>query len=97
MACSDLTDRQKQLDRLIDGCGVKLNVTNDCVEKVTRAIGATGGELCFVRQRIKFQLRTAALLDKRDSFISNTERMLEQFEKDDEEWRRKGKKFGFNF
>ena len=97
MAWSDLTNRQKQLDRMIDGCGIKLNSTNSCVEKVARAIGATSGELSFVRQRIELRLRTAALLDKTDAFISNTEQMLEQFEKDDEEWRRKGKKLGFDF
>lgn len=97
MAWNDLTDRQKQLDRLIDGCGIKLNSTNSCVEKVARAIGATSRELDFVRQRIELRLRTAALLDKTDALISNAERMLDQFEKDDEEWRRKGKKFGFNF
>ena len=97
MAWNDLTDRQKQLDRLIDGCGIKLNSTNSCVEKVARAIGATSSELGFVQQRIELRLRTFALLDKTDAFISNTEQMLDQFEKDDEEWRRKGKKFGFNF
>ncbi len=97
MAWSDLTDRQKQLDRLIDGCGVKLDATNGCVERVACAIGATSGELGFVRQRIELRLKTAALLDKTDAFISNTERMLHQFEKDDEEWRRKGKKLGFDF
>ena len=96
MACSDLTDRQKQLDKLIDGCSIKLNSTNSCVLKVARAIGATSRELDFVRQRIELRLRTAALLDKTDSFISNPERMLDQFEKDDEEWRRKGKKLGFD-
>lgn len=94
MAWNDLTDRQKQLDRLIDGCGIKLNSTNSCVEKVARAIGATSRELDFVRQRIELRLRTAALFDKTDSFISNTERMLDQFEKDDEKWRKKGKKVG---
>ena len=97
MAWNDLTLREKQLDRLIDGCGIKLNSTNSCVEKVARAIGATSGEIDFVRQRVELRLRTVALLDKTDKFISNTERMLDQFEKDDEEWRRKGKKFGFNF
>ena len=97
MAWNDLTDRQKQLDRMIDGCGVKLDATNGCVEKVARAIGATSSELGFVQQRIELRLRTAALLDKTDAFISNTERMLDQFEKDDEEWRRKGKALGFNF
>jgi hypothetical protein len=50
-----------------------------------------------LRQRIELRLKTAALLDKTDAFISNTERMLHQFEKDDEEWRRKGKKLGFDF
>ena len=97
MAWNDLTLREKQLDRLIDGCGIKLNSTNSCVEKVARAIGATSGELGFVRQRIELRLRTAALPDKTDALISDTEQMLDQFEKDDEEWRRKGKKLGFDF
>ena len=97
MYLSNLTDRQKQLDRLIDGCGVKLNSTNSCVEKVARAIGAINSELDFVRQRIELRLRTAALLDKTDAFISKTEQMLDKFEKDDEEWRRRGKELGFNF
>lgn len=97
MAWNDLTDRQKQLDRLIDGCGIKLNSTNSCVEKVAHAIGATSRELNFVRQRIELRLRTAALLNKTDAFISNTEQMLDQFEKDDEEWRKRGRDLGFNF
>lgn len=97
MAWNDLTLREKQLDRLIDGCGIKLNSTNSCVEKVARAIGATSSEMGFVRQRIELRLKTAALLDKSDAFISNTEQMLDQFEKDDEEWRRKGEKLGFDF
>lgn len=96
MAWNDLTDRQKQLDRLIDNCGVQLDATNGCVEKVARAIGATSSEFDFVRQRIELRLRTAELFDKADTFISNTERMLDQFEKDDEEWRRKGKALGFD-
>ena len=97
MAWNDLTDRQKQLDRMIDGCGVKLDATNGCVEKVARSIGATSGELGFVRQRIELRLRTASLLDKTYAFISNTEQMLDQFEKDDEEWRKRGRDLGFNF
>lgn len=97
MAWNDLTDRQKQLDRLIDNCGVQLDTTNCCVEKVACAIGATSSELGFVQQRIELRLLTSALLDKTDAFISNTERMLDQFEKDDEEWRRKGKALGFDF
>ena len=97
MAWSNLTERQKQLDRLIDNCGVQLDATNSCVGKVARAIGATSSELGFVQQRIELRLRTSALLDKTDAFISNTERMLDQFEKDDEEWRRKGKVLGFDF
>ena len=97
MAWNNLTDRQKQLDRMIDSCGIKLGANNSCVEKVAHAIGATSSEFDFLRQRIELRLRTVALLDKTDSFISNTERMLDQFEKDDEEWRRKGKKLGFDF
>lgn len=87
MAWNDLTDRQKQLDRLIDGC----------VEKVARAIGATSSELGFVQQRIELRLRTSALLDKTDAFILNTERMIGKFENDDERWRKRGQDLGFNF
>lgn len=97
MAWCDLTDRQKQLDRLIDGCGIKFNGTNDCIEKVARAIGATSNEFVFVRERINLRLRTATLLNETDAFISNTEQMLDRFEKDDEEWRRRGRELGFNF
>ena len=50
-----------------------------------------------MRQRIELRLRTAALLNQTDDFISNTEKMLDQFEKDDEEWRGKGRKLGFDF
>ncbi len=89
MAWNDLTDKQKQLDRLIDGCGVDLDATYGCVEKVARKIGATDNEVGFVRQRIELRLKTAALLDKTDAFIASTEQMLDQFEKDDEAWRRK--------
>lgn len=96
MAWNNLTDRQKQLDRLIDGCGIKLDTTNSCVEIVARKIGATSGEFDFVRQRIELRVRTAILLDKTDAFISNTEHMLDQFKKDDKEWSRNGKKFGFD-
>lgn len=97
MAWNDLTDRQKQLDRMIDCCGVKLDATNGCVEKVARAIGATSSEFDFVCQRIELRVRAAALLDRTDAFISNTEQMLDQFEKDDEEWRKRGRDLGFNF
>ena len=97
MAWNDLTNREKQLDKLIDGCGVTLDSSNSCAERVARAIGAENYELDFVRQRIDLRLRTFALLDKTDSFIEQTEQMLDQFEKDDEEWRKIGRSLGFNF
>ena len=97
MGWSDLTDRQKQLDRLIDGCGVKLDATKACVDNVVSAIGATSDEISFVRQRIELRLRTAALLGETDDFISNTNQMLDRFEKDDAKWRRKGRALGFDF
>ena len=97
MSWSTLTDRQKQLDRLIDGCGIKLDSSDSCLRKVMRAIGADVSEAVFVKQRIELRLRTAALLSETDTFISNTEQMIDQFEKDDEEWRRKGRMFGFDF
>lgn len=97
MSWNSLTDRQKQLDKLIDSCGVKLDATDACLRKVINAIGASAYEVSFVKQRIELRLRTAALLNKTDDFIANTEKMLDQFEKDDEEWRRKGKALGFDF
>ena len=97
MAWNNLTERQKQLDQLIDGCGIQLDATSKCLEKVAQSIGATASETAFVKQRIDLRLRTAALLERTDSFISETEKVLDQFEKDDEEWRKIGKSLGFNF
>ena len=97
MSWNILTDRQKSLDRAIEQCGVKLDNSDACFRRVMNAIGASASESWFVRQRIELRLRTAALLNQTDDFISNTEKMLDQFEKDDEEWRRKGRKLGFDF
>ena len=97
MSWNILTDRQKSLDRAIELCGVKLDNSDACFRRVMNAIGASASESSFVRQRIELRLRTAALLNQTDDFISNTEKMLDQFEKDDEEWRRKGRKLGFDF
>ena len=96
MSWNILTDRQKSLDRAIEQCGVKLDNSDACFRRVMNAIGASASESSFVRQRIELRLRTAALLNQTDDFISNTEKMLDQFEKD-EEWRRKGRKLGFDF
>ena len=97
MSWDNLTNRQKQLDRLIDSCGVRLDATNSSLEQVVHAIGATNSELPFVRQRIELRLRAAALLNDTDQFISNTGKTLNQFELDDEKWRQKGRELGFNF
>lgn len=97
MSWNSLTDRQKSLDRAIEQCGVRLDNSDACLRRVMGAIGATASEAAFVKQRIDLRLRTSALLDKTDDFISNTERMLDQFEKDDEEWRKKGRALGFDF
>ena len=97
MSWNILTDRQKSLDRAIEQCGVKLDNSDACFRRVMNANGASASESSFVRQRIELRLRTAALLNQTDDFISNTEKMLDQFEKDDEEWRRKGRKLGFDF
>ena len=97
MSWNILTDRQKSLDRAIEQCGVKLDNSDACFRRVMNAIGASASESSFVRQRIELRLRTAALPNQTDDFIYNTEKMLDQFEKDDEEWRRKGRKLGFDF
>lgn len=97
MAWTDLTDRQKQLDRAIEGCGVKLDNSRSCLRKVMSKIGASASEEAFVAQRIQLRLRTNTLLGETDKFIADTEAMLDRFKKDDEEWERRGKNLGFNF
>ena len=94
MAWSDLTIRQQELDRAIDRSGVKLNSSNGCLRKVMRAIGAKESEAAFVQNRIALRLRTQFLLDETDNFINRTEKMLDDFEKDDKEWERKGRALG---
>lgn len=97
MAWNDLTDRQKQLDRAIEACGVKLDNSRSCLRKVMSKIGANASEDAFVAQRIQLRLKTQALLSETDKFISDTETMLDRFKNDDEEWERRGKKLGFSF
>lgn len=97
MAWNDLTERQKQLDRAIEGCGVKLENSCSCIRKVMSKIGASASEEAFVAQRIQLRLRTQALLGDTDKFISDTESMLDRFKKDDEEWERRGRNLGFKF
>lgn len=97
MAWINLTDREKQLDRAIENSGIKLDNSDRCVRAVVNAIGANKSEISFVKQRIQLRLRTEQLLNSTDSFIDNTEKMLEKFKKDDEEWERKGRALGFKF
>lgn len=97
MAWNDLTPRQQQLDRLIEASGIKLDNSASCLRNVMRKIGAKSSEKGFVAQRIQLRLRTQALLGDTDKFISDTEAMLDRFAKEDEEWRHRGKDFGFNF
>ena len=97
MSWNTLSERQKQLDRAIDDTGVKLDTSERCLRQVMRAIGASPSEELFIRERIALRLRTEVLLGKTDKFISDTEAMLDRFEKDDEEWRRRGRVLGFDF
>ena len=96
MAWRDLTDRQKQLDRAIVGCGVKLDGSDRCLKKVMQAIGANPDEAAFIRERITMCLRTQQLLNDTDSFIDNTDRTLDAFERDDARWKSIGKKPGID-
>ena len=97
MSWNTLTERQKSLDRAIDASGIKLNSSDRCLRQVMRAIGASSSEENYVRGRIALRLRTEEILGKTDKFISDTDAMLDRFEKDDEEWRRRGRALGFDF
>lgn len=97
MSWNDLTEREKQLDRLIEDCQVRLDGSEGCLRTVMDRIGAHASEKAFVAKRIQLRLQTQALLDKTDRFISDTEAMLDRFKKDDEEWERRGRNLGFKF
>lgn len=97
MSWNSLADRQKSLDRAIEQCGVEFGNSDTCLRRVMSVSGASASEATFVKHRIELRLRTATLFNKTDDYISNTEKMLDQFEKDDEEWRRKGCSLAFDF
>ena len=97
MAWNDLTARQQSLDRAIESCGICLDDSVACLKNVMKVIGADNYEKDFVKSRIASRLRAQQLLDDADSFIERTEKMLSDFEKDDAEWRARGKKLGFDF
>ena len=94
MSWNDLTERQKDLDRAIERCGIKLDDSTTCLSKVMRSIGANPTEASFVKTRINLHLRTRMALERAEA---KTEAKHDQFEKDDEEWRRKGRSLGFKF
>ena len=97
MSWNDLTERQKELDRAIEQCGIKLVDSTTCLSKVMRAISANPTEASFVKARINLRLMTQMVLERADDLIYKTEAMFDRFEKDDEEWRRKGRSLGFKF
>lgn len=97
MSWNSLTERQKELDKAIERSGITLDGSDACLQRVMDTIGATPAEREYVRSRIGVRLRAAAILNETDDFIRNTERMLEEFERDDEEWRRRGRALGFDF
>lgn len=97
MAWNDLSNRQKLLDRAIEVCGIKLDSSRNCLLKVMKAIGADASEEAFVKERIALRLRTQQLLDDTDRLIEKTEKMLDDFDKDDDRWRAFGRKLGFDF
>lgn len=96
MSWNELTDRQKQLDRAFEGCGVKLDGSDRCLKNVMQAIGAQPYEAPFVRERIALRLRTQQMLNDTDSFIDSTNRTLDAFEKDEACWKALGKKLGID-
>ena len=97
MVWSDLTKSQQELDRAIDRSCINLNSSNGCLRKVMMAIVAKESEAIFVQNRIALRLRAHSLLDETDDFINRTEKMLDDFEKDDKEWERKGRALNFDF
>ena len=97
MGWYDLTSRQQELDRKKVISGIKLDSSSSCLKKVMRAIGASSSEEDYVSSRIALRLKTQALLDDTDDFINRTEKMLDDFKKDDKKWEREGRKLGFKF
>lgn len=97
MKWTEMSDRQRYLDKAIQQCGLQLDRSDVCLRKVMRAICAEESEAIFVKQRIELRLRTSSLLNETDDFISITEKKLNEFEKEDKEWRRKGRALGFDF
>lgn len=56
MAWTDLTYRQKQLDRAIDGCGVKLDGSDRCLKKVMEAIEKDDARWEFLGKKLGIDL-----------------------------------------
>ena len=70
MSWNDLTERQKDLDRAIERCGIKIDDSTTCLSKVMRAIGANPTEASFVKARINLRLKTQMALERADDLIS---------------------------
>ena len=66
MSWYDLTERQNDLDRAIEQCGIKLDDSTTCLSKEIRTIGAYPTEASFVKARINLRLMTQMALERAD-------------------------------
>lgn len=97
MAWKDLTEREVELAKAIDKCGIKVENTHDCLHQVMRAIGARESEAKFVAHRIQLHVKANQLIVETEDLIAKTNRMLADFDNSDKEWERIGKRLGFDF
>ena len=99
MSWNNLTDRQKDLDRAIDRCGItasQLSMAPACIKEVCRRIGASSSEEPFIRERIALRLKTASVLQDTNAFIGKTEAQLDRLAEDDKRWEQRLKAVGIN-
>ena len=86
MGFNDLSEREKELVRAIGKCQTKLEMTEECLRKVMAEIGAVHGEEAFVKSYIAKQITANQLCNDVDRFVANTNRTLDDFEKEMKRW-----------
>lgn len=75
----ELTDHQRSLCNAIDTCGVNLDNSERCLQRVMKAINADPSDAAFVKERIALNIETSNFIDFVDSQLREAEKLIKKF------------------
>lgn len=72
----ELTDHQRSLCYAIDTCGVNLDNSERCLQRVMKAINADSSDIAFVKQRIALNIENSDFIKFVDDELRKAEKLI---------------------